>query len=351
MGKRNFDDTNDAMVKGDNMVKEATALKSLKELELSDATYTYLSKHFEEPGEVVRAGRILAFRMETSTKKIKKYEEELIKALKAAGFIRPASDFIMTFNAGSLFERILEIPSMARHREKFRAEGKIPASIEELTNAEYEEMPKMNSNQIYLLNSWVRFNLAEKYLGYEVITRYFGLEEGGVRKNFAEIAKEFYVTYSNIQTHYLRALRILAGRLRNGSTKPPKIFSSSENFKTKKISLEKELEETKALIEEEIRKLKETPIFARKEELEDKLRELEETPFYTDVEEDCSVRIADLGLPIRSYNCLIRAGFKTLDDILNFPKDKWAEIKGFGPSRKEELKEVMRNLGYRNIFS
>ena len=65
----------------------------------------------------------------------------------------------------------------------------------------------------------------------------------------------------------------------------------------------------------------------------------------------CSVGIEVLDFSSRTYNCLIRAGLKTLDDIINFPNDRWAEIKGLGPIGMEDLREAMRNIGYNNFFS
>ena len=67
--------------------------------------------------------------------------------------------------------------------------------------------------------------------------------------------------------------------------------------------------------------------------------------------EDQSVEIDsdidDLGLSIRAYNCLKRfANINTIQDILNYPKEEWSNVKNLGRKATLEIQDRMRAVGY-----
>lgn len=55
--------------------------------------------------------------------------------------------------------------------------------------------------------------------------------------------------------------------------------------------------------------------------------------------------LADLDLSVRSYNCLIRAGVKTVGDIVNMPRSKMRRIRNFGQKSMDEVLGRLRALG------
>lgn len=73
--------------------------------------------------------------------------------------------------------------------------------------------------------------------------------------------------------------------------------------------------------------------------------EIEEDELLDEEEEasqkELSKTIEELDLSLRSFNCLKRAGFDTVDDIVSTPESELKEIKNFG---KKSLAEVMAKL-------
>lgn len=56
--------------------------------------------------------------------------------------------------------------------------------------------------------------------------------------------------------------------------------------------------------------------------------------------------IEDLGLSVRTYNCLKRAGLNTLDDVLNYSDSKGLyEIRNLGLNSFYDLKRAVKNIG------
>ena len=62
--------------------------------------------------------------------------------------------------------------------------------------------------------------------------------------------------------------------------------------------------------------------------------------------ETASIIIDELGLSVRAYCCLKRAGIFTISDIINLPKDDWFKIKNLGRKSLEEVVEKMHSFGY-----
>ena len=65
---------------------------------------------------------------------------------------------------------------------------------------------------------------------------------------------------------------------------------------------------------------------------------------------DAGTDIMNLGLSVRSYNCLRRFGhINTVGDILEYPKEGWPKIKNLGRKSALEIQERMREVGYPNF--
>jgi DNA-directed RNA polymerase subunit alpha len=55
------------------------------------------------------------------------------------------------------------------------------------------------------------------------------------------------------------------------------------------------------------------------------------------------ILIEDLGLSVRSYNCLKSAHIHTVSDLLDYSKENLLEIKNFGKKSAEEVVEALQN--------
>jgi|TARA_B110000971_G_scaffold83273_1_gene85343 DNA-directed RNA polymerase subunit alpha len=55
------------------------------------------------------------------------------------------------------------------------------------------------------------------------------------------------------------------------------------------------------------------------------------------------IRIEELRLSVRAYNCLKRAQINTLEDLLDYSKGNLLEIKNFGVKSADEVKEALQN--------
>jgi DNA-directed RNA polymerase subunit alpha len=59
-----------------------------------------------------------------------------------------------------------------------------------------------------------------------------------------------------------------------------------------------------------------------------------------------STPITDLNLTTRSYNCLVRQGIKTVQEILNMNREQIASIKNLGKKSLYEIMKVLKTRGY-----
>lgn len=108
---------------------------------------------------------------------------------------------------------------------------------------------------------------------------------------------------------------------------------------------------------------REKDIFARIEDLEAKkkyvdelerklngrMAELGRDPEQLDIKRT-SITLDDMGLSVRSYNCLLRAGIRTLQDILDYPGD-YSRIRNLGKKCLEEIRETVLRMADVDICS
>ena len=56
--------------------------------------------------------------------------------------------------------------------------------------------------------------------------------------------------------------------------------------------------------------------------------------------------IEDLDLSVRSFNCLKRAGIKTVDDLINKSEEEMMKVRNLGKKSFDEVKEKLQSLGF-----
>ena len=74
--------------------------------------------------------------------------------------------------------------------------------------------------------------------------------------------------------------------------------------------------------------------------------EEEEDVVEEDVNEDLEKTIEELDLSLRSFNCLKRAGFNTVADIIAVPESELKTIKNFGKKSLTEVIDKIHELGF-----
>ena len=62
-------------------------------------------------------------------------------------------------------------------------------------------------------------------------------------------------------------------------------------------------------------------------------------------EQNLNKSINELGLSVRSYNCLINAGIKTVGQLVEQSAYDLLRLKNFGLSSLNEVKEVVGSMG------
>lgn len=67
---------------------------------------------------------------------------------------------------------------------------------------------------------------------------------------------------------------------------------------------------------------------------------------YSPVEEVEFYSIDDLNLSVRSRNCLIRAGYKTLGDLLKTSENQLMKVRNLGKNSLNEICEKIKSFGY-----
>lgn len=55
--------------------------------------------------------------------------------------------------------------------------------------------------------------------------------------------------------------------------------------------------------------------------------------------------IDDLGLSVRSYNCLKRYGVQTVGELANMPNEEFGKVRNLGRRSLEEIKEKLKEIG------
>ena len=318
------------------MVKKVAELRSLNELNLSSRTRSYLENNFNSIDDIVKEGRIDAFEQECgiqSTSKAPKWELELVSALREAGFIRPAEDFILSFNVATLYAKVSE-PTYGKDLPDYHEE--FTTKIEQLSNTQYEAFCGLAKKDIERVMSYLDAKLPEKEI--IILCQRYGLH-GENAKDLEEVGCYMNTTREHIRQIEAKALR----RLKFSKERLPKVFDAPIEMNEIAETLNAELEE-----------LYKSPAFMRANEIVKELKYMKELPFrYTCqcLRDDTSdqTHIGELGLGPRAYTCLIRAGINTISDIINLPKEDWHKIRNLGVKSLQEVVEKMHLFGYEDF--
>ena len=62
--------------------------------------------------------------------------------------------------------------------------------------------------------------------------------------------------------------------------------------------------------------------------------------------ENINMTIKEMGLSVRSYHCLTRAGIKIVADLLEWDRKRFYRIRDFGKKSATEVCEKMEELGF-----
>lgn len=310
------------------MIRKAETLKSLDELNLSPVVKTYLNRNFGSIEAIVWEGRIDAYEQELgiqSRDKAPKWKSELISALMNAGFIRPAAVFQMTFLINVLYRIVYE-----EWKDHFCPR------IEQLSNELYEEFQGYPSEIVEEVKASLRDRLNEKE--YKVLYLRFGLDYAGAKK-LETVGEQLNITKERVRQLEAKALR----KLKHPATKLPAIFEAPSG-----------LEDTAEALYAELEEIHENPVFKRADEITQQLESMRKAPFKFKC--NClkagasdGTSIDKLDLSIRTYNCLKRAGIRTISDIINLPSKDWLKVRNLGRRSLLEVIEKMQAAGYKDF--
>ena len=56
--------------------------------------------------------------------------------------------------------------------------------------------------------------------------------------------------------------------------------------------------------------------------------------------------IEELDLSVSSFNCLMRAGINTVNDLIEKSEEEMMKVRNLGKKSFDEVKEKLRSLGY-----
>ena len=332
----------------ENMVRKAETLKSLDELNMPKRAKTYFTSKFNSLDEIIWYGRNMSYihacHPET-VKKSKKSTLELICALDEAGYIRH------DINSGSfcigrlyriVFNDTIDAVAMPANLNDFCTTVEKVSDIEtvyhvdyRMGNEKYESFENPTDEQLDAVKWSLQTRLTERE--YNVLAYRLGFEDGNSH-DLEQTGKRFCVTRERVRQIEAKALR----KLKNRNTLPTIIPSSNEQ-RAEIVTIIKEIEE-----------LRKDPIFKKEAELIQRLRKISKMPF------ECAEEAAKyldggvldfsdidrLGLSVRAYNCLKRAGINTVADIIKLPKEDWPKVRNLGRHAMEEVEEKVRAAGY-----
>lgn len=328
----------------ENMVRKAETLKSLDELNMPKRAKTYLTGKFDSLDEIIWYGRKMSYIYTCypeDAKKSRKSTLELINALDEAGFIRHDINFCIGRLYRIVFMGTTDIVTMPAYFDDF-CETVEKASNSEtiyhvdycMGNEKYESFEKPIDEQLNVVKWSLLTRLTERE--YKVIAYRLGFEDG-ISHSLEQTGIHFCVTRERVRQIEAKALR----KLKHSNTLP-KIIPSSDEQRAEIATIINEIEE-----------LRKDPIFKKEAELRQRLRTISKMPFkcaeeaakYLDGGYLDSSDIERLGLSVRTYSCLRRAGINTVADIIALPKEDWSKVRNLSRLGVEEIEEKIRAAG------
>lgn len=323
-----------------NEVKKAATLTDLEQLNLSEKTRAYLTEKFDPIDSIIKHGRARAYKEESGEFKptTKKWEAELISALREGGFIRPASELMMFFAVAKLYARVYYI----RYYDDY---FKNIESVDKLSNEQYEQIRSFTDAEAEMVRTALRGILPKKT--YKVICGRFGLNDGTI-ETLKDLSQFFGTNIEDIRKTELGAIWKIRRMINSGNLVLPPIFAPPEDFEEEFHNLTNKLDRLSEEHQEAIyslNRMTNVPFTNMKEVNNAYDRYIGKTFSPSD-------SIVKMGLTTRTTNCLLRNGFFTVQDILDRVNDEtWKNIRNFSQRSFTELVEVMHENGYEDFCS
>ncbi len=310
-------------------VRTWTEFKSMDELKLSPRTKSYLQNKFPSWEDLVCGARAEAYMQECSCTPISKqtkWKQELVTAMRDAGFIRPAEDFTMSFNVARLYK--------AAYSNKMLPDYvKFITDIAELTASGYENFRSLTEDDIRVVRAYLSSKFTDQE--FEALCHIFNLN-GGKMEDEKSLGRHLGIS----TTRARRLSTSVCRRLRHFSNKLPAIFYAPC--------------EADGIVEDlyaELNALYESPAFVRAGEIAEELMSMRSLPFKYEcdiVSEQASIDEINFSAPTHAR--LWRAGFRTVSDILNYPKEDWSRVRYIGQKGLAEITARMRAIGYTSFY-
>lgn len=204
---------------GRKMVRRVSELKSLKELNLSTKTETYLKNKFESLDEIIFNGRMTAYNLANHSERVNPQDQsmfELAEALDKAGFIRHDIDKV-SFNICILYRAVFETVEAPENLKNF-------CDVIDRNNESCKDISLGNKRYESFMDPKEEIEAIER-----VLVHYLTSKESVVMsliflsdKSIEEIVNESGITYERIRQIRSNALR----KLRFWRVKLPNITMS-----------------------------------------------------------------------------------------------------------------------------
>ena len=160
-------------------------------------------------------------------------------------------------------------------------------------------------------------------------------------KTLKAIGNEIGVTNEVIRQNEVKALRKLRHPSRSQPMKIETILKERDHYMQRADAYGVELAKANEVIKE-LRRILDTavaglPINAV----------ANHDPLQADVKDICNTVIEDMDLSVRTYNCVKRAGYNTLGDLLTITYEQVYKIRNLGKRSLDELIDKVHGLGFR----
>jgi len=283
--------------KGDKNMEKATSLETLDDLELSARTQSQLRRKYRTLDEIIWHGRKAAFERNAYPEKAEKMPKvllELADILDKSGFTRHDLTLRM-FAVGRLYHALY--PESGHFAERPReiddfcvVDGDDLGQVDyRLGNERYENLSSLTELDIEACNVESEAEDRLSPSEFSIFKLLFGFTKDGRSHSRAEVARLYHCNPDRVRGCYPRIIRKLGywDRFR------PVLESVGPKTEVTRLS-----------------------------------------------------DIAELHLGIKVYNCLKRAGFNTVEEVVLYPVEKWIKVRNLGRIGLDDIREKLREHGF-----
>lgn len=181
------------------MIRKAAEVCSFSDLDINPKTRGYIERNYPTIAGAIMDGRWIAYSRNTylKTKKLHKWTMDLLSALDEGGFIRPASDFTLTFNVNRLYTSVYN-------------ELDLPTGFDYLDNESYENFQPITDDEYKAVKAVLNRFLDDEERDF--LSYYYGLSRGGLSHTFTSTRNLFGLTEGQAANLELSALSKLRER-------------------------------------------------------------------------------------------------------------------------------------------